>query len=279
MKIYDLNTYQRILFFGTIFLIAASLTITSLFRLPLIYEQTVQERTTIFIIFGLIILALILIASLFFILPIISLFINKNAILFIVILSLILSIAFVLSSAHYWAAPEIHKLDICFTGDAESTSLNIQKLVNPNTNRLFPPDSFGFSRYPITVESGQCIHGRVIFLISPLTQALIGYQITATIGESPPDGRLLVSVNETPSVIYFDQAANNQNPEIVVLRDGFSQGIMLRNPYKQYWFIGMKLIAIIISSIFIALLLFSLTEEIFSFSNQNTNKSSGDFNA
>lgn len=279
MKIYDLNTQQKIIFFGIIFLIAASLTITSLFRLPIIYEQADQERTLIFIIFSLIILALILSGSILFILPNISLFMDKKTYIFLIVLSLILTAVFVLSSAHYWAAPEIHKIDICFTGELESTSLNIQKLVNPNTNQLFPPDSFGFSRYPITVKSGQCIHGRVIFLISPLTQALIGYQITATIGESPPDGRLLVSVNETPSVIYFDQDAENQNPEKVVLKDGFSQGIMLRNPYKQYWFIGMKLIAIIISSIFIALLLFGMTEEIFSFSNQKTNKSSGDFNA
>jgi len=179
------------------------------------------------------------------------------------------------SSAHFWALPQIHSVQLCFDASNGEDSLKIQKLVDPNTNRLYSPNSFGSNRYPIILDSGSCVDGQVMNLLSRLTLALIGYRVDVFVQDNPPDGRLLVSVNEAPAVVTFNRDDQNQTATPIVIKDGFDKGMSVNKPWGQLWFAGIKFITLMVSSIFITLVLFGITEHAFDYSDKDRNLTNG----
>lgn len=275
MKSGDLTVKQKILMVVLIFLAALSLTAASLFRFPAFYESDSSHKVRLLLLTGLLFLALVVFATMLVILPHIKTIMRKKNLLFLIPMTILLTFILIAASANYWATPEIHTVEICFDADEVTGSLNILELVDPNTNRLYPPNSFGFNRYPIRVDSGQCLNGRIMMLISPLTQALIGYQVTASVEDGPPDGRLAIEINNAPSVVYFEQSAELEDSTQIVLKDGFENGTKDTEPWGELWFIGLKLVAALIGAIFIAMFLSGLMEEIFSFPEQIDGRSNG----
>ena len=186
-----------------------------------------------------------------------------------IMLFLLLTGVLTLSSANYWGVPQLHQVNVCFDASNERGSLAIEKLVDPNTNRLYSPNSFGFDRYPISIGSGECIEGELTNLLSRLTLALIGNQVDVTVQNNPPDGRFFISINEAPAVVVFDRESDEQTPDPIVVKDGFDQGKRVGMPWGQRWFQGLKLLIVLISALFISLFLFGLTETFFTFPVEN----------
>ena len=275
MKFSKLNTVHWFILAVLILLVTLCLTATTLFRFPAFYEGNPSQKTRTFLLTGLFFLILVVFTSTILLMPHIKSTLQKKNRLFSILMTILLTIILATTSANYWAVPEVHAMEICFDADEETGNLNILELVDPNTNRLYPPNSFGFNRYPIRVDSGKCLNGRIMMLISPLTQALIGYQVTASIEEGPPDGRLSIEINNKPSVVYFGQNAEPQDSNQIVLKDGFDNGTKYTEPWGRLWFIGLKLVAALISAIFIAIILSGLMEEIFSFPVQIDGRSNG----
>ncbi|MHA1280549.1 MAG: hypothetical protein ACTSQ8_25610 [Candidatus Helarchaeota archaeon] len=273
MRFLEKKAIRTIILVLMIILISASITGICLLRLPLFYEQSLNGKVMLFFFVGLVFFILIHFVNKTFIFPYAKQYHTKNNLVFIIPMILFLLIAFAISSANYWAMPEINRVELCFDAENRSNSLKIGKLVDPNTNRLYPPDTFGFTRYPIIIDSGSCVNGRVIVLVSRLTQALMGYRITVNVQEIPPAGRFYLSVNDVPAVVNLVEDANSQSENAIVLKEGFDKGILLSSPYRQYWFMGVKVLGIIICSTYISLFLFGFTEKIIYTQSKTTNKS------
>jgi len=257
---------QIIILIVLIALVSISIAGTGLLSLPFFYEQTTQVRVMLFLGVSIFLSLLIFIATRVFILPFVKYYKIRSNLVFIILISVLLTVSVGLSYENLWAVPEIHEVEICFTAEDGSQSLNIDKIVDPNKNRLFPPDSFGFKRYPIIVESGSCITGRITNLVSRLTEALMGDQLTIEVQEAPPVGRFYVSINDVPAVVNFGLEDEEAQPSTTILyKDGFDQGRKIENPWQQYWFILLKSVAIVICAIYISLFLFGLTERIHAF--------------
>lgn len=197
MKFFGKPITQVILFYSLIVLTAISLSGKSLLSLPFFYNQSAQQRLITFLIVALVFCVLVYFTSRVFILPYLIILVEWKNLVFIIVLTIFLSMLLGINSAPYWAFPEIHKVEICFDAQEGEENLRIEKLVEPSTNRLFPSDSFNQDRYPLRVPSGGCINGRLVYLPSLLTRALIIPRLSVIVDENPPAGRFFINANRS----------------------------------------------------------------------------------
>ncbi len=104
-------------------------------------------------------------------------------------------------------------------------------------------------------------------------------QLTIEVQEPPPTGRFLVHINDAPAVVTFEQSEAEEQPNSVLFTDGFDQAQRIIKPWQSLWMFGIKAISVIISSLFLSLLLFGLTEIIQTFQDRPRNPSIGAVNA
>lgn len=259
---------QIIIFYFLIILVALSLTGKSLLSLPFFYNQNSYQRLVTFTIVWLASSVAVYFATRIFILGYLQRFLQWKNLVFIILLIIFLTILLGINSAHYWSFPEIHKVEICFDAQEGNGSLRINKFVEPNTNRLFPPNSFSQNKYPVQVPSGECINGKLIYLPSLLTRALIVPRLSVFVDENPPSGRFFISINGTPSVVlYNDEDETQQTKDELIITEGFNQAIPMTGPWKQYWFLGLKAMGIFFSAVFLSFFLYGLVETIITGSN------------
>jgi len=255
-----------------VLIISFSFAAISFLNFPLIYHQETQERTITFLIamFGFSFLTLFAIKS--FLLPYLSEYIKLQNLIFIVILIIFLTATITTNLNYYWSVPVTHNIEICFDADDADSTIIFRELVHPVTNRLYPPDSFGTDRYPLLLESGGCLNGSVMTFYRRIMRFWNKPGITVLVQEDPPDGRLYVSVNEVPTVVYFNQNAETQPNNEIVFNDGFDLGNKVETPWNQYWFWGIRVLAVFISAIFLSLFFFGLAERIITFSSVKLNQ-------
>jgi hypothetical protein len=267
--------FRSIFLFAIVGIFAASLTSVTLLRLPHFYEQTRQDKFISFIILFCFYLLLVLIAVNILLIPHIVKYLKKSNLIFIITLIVILTILLSVNSAHYWAVPLVHTVEICFDAPSEDVSLTILELVDPSSDRLYSLARFGLDHYPIILDSGTCVNGQVMNLLSPLTHPYIGYQADVIIDKIPREGRFLISINKMPSIVTFNSDQETEISKRILVRDGFDKGAFHQNPWDQRWFKVFKLLSIFISSVFITLSLFGITEYFFNFADEFNNHSNG----
>jgi len=245
---------------------ALSLAAVIVMRFPAFYEQGAgQKAFTLGAVFAGMLL-LILLANRAFILPYLPTLFQSENLVFIGLMLMVIGGTLGISSAHYWSVPEVHMVEICFDTTGEDESVRIQKLVDPSTNRLYSPASFGNQRYPLSIVSGECISGSVTDLVSPLTQALMAPGLSVVYPKLPAKGRFFISINDAPAVILFEEADESITDNQVTFRDGFNQGRRVVFPWRQTWFLGLKALAVLLSAAYLSLCLFGLTEHTLTYS-------------
>jgi hypothetical protein len=249
-------------------LISLSLSSLTLLNFPWYYHQNSQQQVFTLLKLTTIFSILTYVALKLFILPYLKSFLEFKNIIFIFILFLFLTFTIGISSNYYWAVPEISPVKICFDAEDDVSAIEIKELNHAVTNELFPPDNFGSKRYPLELVSGDCLNGSVMTFWRPVMWFWNPPGMTVVVKENPPDGRLFVSANNIPSVIYFDQDAENPIGNEVKFTDGFDQGSKIDDPYNHYWFWGLKALGVIFSSLFLSLFFFSLTQRIIDFSSE-----------
>lgn len=259
-------------------IVAASLTVVTLLRLPFFYEQPRQGKFISFIILFCFYLLPVFIATIYLLLPHIDQYLKKSNLIFIITIIVLLTILLSLNSAHYWAVPFVHSVEICFDASNGEDNLTILELVDPTTNRLFSLARFGLDHYPIILDSGTCVNGQVMNLLSPLTHPFIGYQADVLVEENPPDGRFMISINDVPSIVTFNSDQEEETSTRILVRDGFGKGGYYQNPWDLWWFKGIKLLNILLSAVFITLSLFGITEHLFNFAGESHHHSNGTSN-
>jgi hypothetical protein len=260
MNFFHNRTFQKALIIVISIIFAISLAARSLLSLPFFYEQPAQQRIFTFAIVFIGFWLFILLMNYFLILPYLKLLLIWKNIFFILLLTLIIMATSAVNTTHYWSRPEKHQVEICFDATDGAESLEINKLAEPKTNRLFSPKSFGFNHYPITVQSGECIQGQMVTLYWRFPLRYILKIINVVVQENPPDGRLFIAVNDNPAVVYFDKDADESVGTEILFTEGFDQGEVLTFARNKYISLGIKSIMLILSSLYLSMLLFGLTE-------------------
>jgi hypothetical protein len=260
MKIFKNKIFQKALIIILSITVAISLAVRILFSLPLFYEQTPNQMVLTISIVFLVLLLFIFLGNKTLILRNLKKYLDWKNIIFIVVLFIIITATSWVSTIHYWSKPEKHQVEICFDAANETGRIKILKLVEPKTERLFSPKSFGFKYYPLIVKSGECIQGQMITLYWRFPLRFILKIINVVVQEEPPDGRLFISVNDVPAVVYFDKDSEEPIGTEILFTEGFDQGEVLPFARNKYISLGIKSIALIISSIYLSLFLFGLTE-------------------
>ncbi len=250
-------------------LFSGTLTSLILFSLPFFYEQTSSQQL---VSFSILFICLLLFGFLF----------NKvlvkqyqviikswKNVIFVVLLTIIIASATAVSSIHFWSRPELHQVEICFDAEIDTKQLEIHKLEEPKTNRLFSPKRFGFKHYPIIINSGECIEGQITTLYWSYPLRYILKIMNVVVQKNPPNGRLFISVNENPAVVYFDKQSEDFIGNEIFFTEGFDQGKVLDFARNKYIYLGFKSIVLGLSSLYLALILFSLTELILNYQPEN----------
>ena len=269
MKFFHNKIIQKALITVISLTFAISLSARILLSLPFFYEQPAQQRVLSFVIVFVVLLFFIVPTNYFLIFPYSKLLLKWKNIFFIMVLTLIITMTSSISTTHYWSRPEKHEVEICFDATDGAESLEIIKLAEPKTNRLFSPKSFGFNHYPITVWSGECIQGQMVTLYWRFPLRYILRIMNVVVQENPPDGRLFIAVNDNPAVVYFDKDAEEPVGTEILFTEGFDQGEVLPFARNKYISLGVKSIALILSAIYLSLFLFVLTEKIINSENKD----------
>jgi hypothetical protein len=273
MKFIHNKTFQKTLIIIISIIFAISLAARILLSLPFFYEQPEHQRILTFLIVFLGLSSFIFLMNHYLILPYCKLLLKWKNIFFIILLTIIIMATSSVSTTHYWSRPEKNEVEICFDATDGSESLEIFKLVESKTNRLFSPKSFGFSHYPITVQSGECIQGQMITLYWRFPLRYILKIMNVVVQEKPPDGRLFIAVNDNPAVVYFDKDADEPVGTEILFTEGFDQGKVLPFARNKYISLGVKSIALILSSLYLSVFLFGLSENIIQAENEVLDKS------
>ena len=95
------------------------------------------------------------------------------------------------------------------------------------------------------------------------------YFVNVVVEEEPPDGRLYISVNDVPAVVYFDQTVDPPIGNEVLFTDGFDQGQVFSFARNKYIYFGIKAICLLFSAFYIVLFLFGITEKVATYTGKN----------
>jgi hypothetical protein len=246
-----------------------------LFNLIGFYEQNPGRQITIFLIVSLVIAQLVFFSINVFILPFIAKFNAWKNLIFIASVTIVLILALSLGAKHYWDMPVVHKIEVCFDAEDGAGSVIIDEIIDPNTNRQYTPFAFGDSRYPLNLESGNCINGSLVNMISRSNQWWIVPRVRFLIKTTPPDGRFYTAINNVPSVVYFDKDAEEPFPGEVIIDEGFDQGSKITIPWHKAWFLALKAGMLFLSAIYLSFFFFGLTEQIITFSDDKSDPETG----
>lgn len=266
MKLNQSKSLRLFLLIFSSIIYAFGLSGVVLLNLPSFYLQNVQERLITFLVSVGILCISVLFAQKALILPFLKKFKKTRNLIFILLLVGFLTLTITVSSNHYWSIPTTHNLTICFTADDGTSTLVIPELGHSITNQLFSPEGFGENRYPLLVESGECINGSVMSFYRRVMRYWNEPGMTIFIREPIPDGKLSVKVNDIPSVIQFDQTGEEKTANEIGITDGFESGVMITNPWNQTWFLGVKALGMVLSAAFLAFFLWGFTERVFNYS-------------
>ena len=231
------------------------------------FERQSHQQLVIFSIIAITLFPLVVFVNQAVILPYLSKLKDKNSLFFIGIMVAILTITLSIGAKHYWSIPNIHSIEICFNAEDESGTLKIDQMIDPNTNRPYSPNSFGSARYPIYVDSGECINGSLVNLDQLRTRWWIVPRVRILIKTSPPDGRFYIAVNDVPSVVLFDKEDEVLFNGEIIIDEGFDQGNRSKIPWGKAWFLALKAGGLFFSAIYLSLFFFGLTERIFAYSS------------
>jgi len=246
-----------------------------LFNLIGFYEQNPGRQIIIFLIASLVLAILVFFSIRAFILPNITQLKEWENLIFIASVIIILILTLSLGAKHYWHMPVVHKIEICFDAETDSGSVTIDEIIDPNTNRQYSPFAFGDSRYPLNLESGECIDGSLLNMISRSNRWWIVPRVRFLIKTTPPDGRFYTVINDIPSVVYFDKDAEEPFPGEVIIDEGFDQGTKITIPWHKAWFLALKAGGLFLSAIYSSFFFFGLSEHIIAYTEEKSDSETG----
>lgn len=266
MKFFQSKSIRTVFLILSSLLFALALSAVLLMNLASFYQLDQQTRLLTFLISLVISFLLVVCAQRSFVLPYLKKIKKRGNLIFLILLIGFLSVTITTSSNYLWSVPTTHEINICFDADDGTSPLIIPELGHSITNQLFSPEGFRKDRYPLLINSGECINGSVMSFYRRVMRYWNNPGMTIFIREPIPNGTLSVTVNDVPSVIQFDQSGEEITANEINITDGFDSGVMITSPWNQSWFLGLKALGVILSATFLALFFFGFTERIFTHS-------------
>jgi len=238
-------------------LFGGSLTVLCLFNLPLFYEQ---EKAGLIKIFAIVFLGFAVAIWMTFDLVLIPVkyITGKNGkhILFIVCLCTLLAAIFSTTPIYYWSVPKNHHVEICYTSDKTSDVLPVLGVLDHKIGRLYPSGFFDHNSYPILVAANNCLV-RDFHTVQDWTG------IDILIDQKAADGVVLIKMDHhTKEATLSEQATSPA--QLSITMNGFSNwGTAVHADIFAGKPLGIiKLLSILMGSIYLALFIFGLSEMI-----------------
>lgn len=250
---------------------AISLSALVLLNISFYYENDPRQQIFIFILATGSFFLLISLATQAFILPQIIKFRQWHNLAFIALVTAILLTVLATSAVYYWSVPTNHQVEICFDADNGENPLIIGSMVDPTTNRLYRPASFG--DYPITIQTGTCEKGDIVTLFPRWWEIP---RVTVMLRGEVPAGRFFVSINNVPAVVQFEETTDSDEPQnAVTFRDGFERGSVHALARYRNLFLAIKTLPLLGSALYLSLFLFGFSERMITHSVEPSNPDTG----
>ena len=242
-----------LLFFSAVF--GGSLSILCLFNLPLFYEQERSGWLTTFLITFILFSLAITLSFKLLLIPL-NYFKDKNTvnILFVAFLSFFLANVFYFTSSYYWSTPNFQSVEICYESNDLSRILNLNSISDVGTGRVFPANFFGYENYPISIPTHTCLTGGI-----RTVQRWQG--IIIDLDEKSGDDFIKVKINRQNTIWPLADNDGIAAREVITVPASAYRG----SPIYPDMFSGntvlfIKWVSLILSSVYLAMLIFALSE-------------------
>ena len=249
---------------GRIFLsglFSFSLSTICLLNLPYFYElpqpAMIREFLIVLILFGL----MVFFSLGWFALPYYRNYLRGNALWFMSTVTVILSVFFAFSLPFLWTIPQIQQVSICYESKNPSGQLQLFNVYDPTDGREFPPQSVGYQRYPITMPANSCITG-VAIALPKSNFSDFAHNLGITVDKKNNDDTVRIELNGVRTSVSLGAASGETNTQDIRVSLGSRRGTLILDPWGRKWMSAAKWSSIVLSSIYLALVLFGVTERI-----------------
>lgn len=241
----------------------AAISALCLFNLPWFYEL---GRTATVWILLMSVLLLGLVAFFFtkwFVLPYYHGYTGGSNLWSIGILGAVLLFIFLTSSPFYWAVPQLQRVSICYISAQPGDSMQLFEIHDSSNQREYPPQAVGYQKYPIQIAANSCIQGSVIALIN-LKRGEPDHGLAATVEQKSASESVRISINRQEEDFALNDHDGLQKTEKVSSLAGIHREAVITAPWGAPWFKVLKWGSIALSSAYLALVLFGISETILS---------------
>ncbi len=236
-------------------LLGGSLSILCLFNLPLFYEQDRLGMVRTFVATLVIFCLVAAFSSKLLLIPL-KYFQVKDitSMIFVTLLSLIFMGIFYFTSSYYWSTPKFQSVEICYSSGTPAAELKLYSISDPRIGRVFPAKFFGPTSYPILISANTCITGGI-----RTVQKWQGIILDLEAKEN--DGSITIEINRQitrKSLGSDDDSVGRKN--INIPAGPFRGSPIYPNIFSNNLLIFSKWIALILSAIYLAMVVFAISE-------------------
>jgi hypothetical protein len=243
----------RLLLLST--LLGGSLSVLTLFNLPLFYEQDKRGWLTTFLI-TFVIFSLAVAFSFRLLLITLNYFREKNTINIstVIFLSLLLAGVFYFTGFYYWSKPTFQRIEICYESNSLPKVLKLNSISDHEVGGIYSAKNFGQKNYPLSISANTCITGGI-----RTVQKWRG--IIIDLEEMGISDTLKVDINGQTTVKSLADNDGVTANEIISVPASSHRGSPI---YPQFFSSGIlifiKWVSLLLSSVYLAMLIFALGE-------------------
>lgn len=252
--------------FSTI--LGGALSIVCLLNLPAFYDQSQTGMIGLFLGVLLLLGIVTFFFTKWFLLPYVRSYADRSNVLLIALLVMILLAVFASSSSYLWTIPQIQHVAVCYESPNKSDHLSLLEAHDTQSNREYSPQSLGSRIYPISIAANTCLESTVMALV-PASSPASGNGFAVTVSQKDNQDRATIRLNNAKKTYSLgDQDGVRNTESLSVDADPAKPGTFVMDPWGRKWMTLAKWASIMLSSAYIALLLFGISETIIARTDQ-----------
>jgi hypothetical protein len=242
--------------------LGGALSVLCLLNLPVFYDQS--QRGMIGLFLGVLLLfgIGIFFSTKWFVLPYVRSYSDWSNLLLIALLVMILLALFVTSSPYLWTVPQIQHIAVCYESPNESDHLDLLEAHDIQTNREYSPQSLGSENYPISIAANTCLEGTLLALtaVSPHGWA---HGFAVTVSQKGDQEQATLRLNNAKKIFPLGNQDGIQSTETLsVDADPTRPGTFVLDPWGRKWMTLAKWASVVLSSAYVALVLYGISETV-----------------
>ncbi len=239
-----------------------------LLNLPAFYDRSQPAMIGLFLGVLLLFGIAIFFCTIWFVLPYVRSYADRRNLLLIVLLFVILLAVSVTSSPYLWTVPQIQHVAVCYESPNKSDHLDLLEAHDAQSNREYSPQSLGSQKYPILIAPNACIEGTVMAL-TPMSSPALGNGFAVTVSQKDDQDRATIRLNNAKKTYSLGNQDGIPNTEsLSVDADPARAGTFVTDPWGRKWMVLAKWASLVLSSAYMALLLFGVSETVIARADQ-----------